>query len=391
MTLRPRSGPPRTARLPSWQPEYVGGAPHRARGAWKSDQPKPKPPGPPPVPRQLSEAARTRGKARINLEGYWEPGHHRSGWRYALDSLRTLHNPDGVFFDGFLEKKFAWGADPGERHNGWRHYDQPWVGFMHNPPNIPEWFNLNHHSPLDILGSPCWQRSMDHCCGIFTLSRYLQAWLQPRVRVPVCSTYHPTEIPERQFSLRRYRLNPRRTIVQVGWWLRRFRSIYELRVPGFHKMLLSLGEHWMDTILRHELQGLTGVERESVESVGYLDNAEYDALLSENLVLLHLYDSSANNALIECIARGTPALVNPLPAVVEYLGADYPFYFHTLEEAAFKAENLHLVAQTHEYLRAPSLRDRLSGEHFRRTLIESEIYQHLPDTSMGYQMLSYAR
>ena len=43
-------------------------------------------------------------------------------------------------------------------------------------------------------------------------------------------------------------------------------------------------------------------------------------------MILSLVDASANNAVIDCIARATPLLVNPHPAVIEYFGADYPTY-----------------------------------------------------------------
>ena len=91
---------------------------------------------------------------------------------------------------------------------------------------------------------------------------------------------------------------------------------------------------------------------------------------------MDLYDSSANNALIECIVRETPVLVNPVPSAVEYLGLDYPFYFASLEEAARKAESEHCVAAAHAYLRALP-KDQYTPEHFRQSMIESSIDQSL--------------
>ena len=83
----------------------------------------------------------------------------------------------------------------------------------------------------------------------------------------------------------------------------------------------------------------------------------------------------ANNAIIECIARNTPVLVNRLPAVEEYLGKEYPLYFETLEEVA-EAEDMDLLRETHEYLlRMP--KQWLSGSYFRRSLMESDLYRSL--------------
>jgi hypothetical protein len=338
---------------------------------------------------QWEDAEGVHGK--INLEAYWQPEHHRSGWRYAMDSLRSLHSPRGVLFDGFVEKKFVWGADPGERHNGWTPYTRPWVGVIHNPPEIPDCFNMNGQSPVDILRTEHWRMSMASCCGIFTLSEYLKNWLETRVPVPVCSLIHPTEIPEKQFSIGKYRRNPRKKIVQVGWWLRKFQSLYRLRVRGFRKLLLDLGQHWIDDIRNLELTGVEETDLDSVELSPYLDNDQYDELLSKNLVFLHLYDSSANNALIECIARATPVLINPLPAVVEYLGPDYPFYFQALEEAACKAEDEKVVLAAHQYLKEGSLREKLTGAYFLRSLIQSEVYWQLPEPQLSYRHSPHGR
>ena len=93
-----------------------------------------------------------------------------------------------------------------------------------------------------------------------------------------------------------------------------------------------------------------------------------------NIVFVDMYDSSANNAVIECIARDTPILINPLPAVVEYLGEDYPFYFNDLDEAAEKINDHDLIEETYKYLNNMN-KDFLTQEYFLRSFVESEIYK----------------
>ncbi len=70
-------------------------------------------------------------------------------------------------------------------------------------------------------------------------------------------------------------------------------------------------------------------------------------------------------------------LVNPLPAVKEYLGEDYPFYFNSLEEAAEKAEDEDLIQKTHLYLLNHPLKACLTGEYFAKSFEESKIYRNL--------------
>jgi len=111
--------------------------------------------------------------------------------------------------------------------------------------------------------------------------------------------------------------------------------------------------------------------------MNFIDNQSYDRLLAENVIMIKLYDSSANNTIIECIARQTPILVNPIAAVVEYLGAEYPLYYNTLEEAAAKAADYSILKKTHEYLKNIPIRPKMTPEYFVRSFTQSKIYQSL--------------
>lgn len=65
----------------------------------------------------------------------------------------------------------------------------------------------------------------------------------------------------------------------------------------------------------------------SVDYIDYLQNDDFDKLLSSNIVFVHLVDASAVNTVIECMVRNTPIILNKHPAVVELLGERYPLYF----------------------------------------------------------------
>jgi hypothetical protein len=314
----------------------------------------------------------------VNLRNQWQRTHHRSGWPFAMRILHPLHSDSGVVFDGFLEKKFAWGRDPGDRYNGFTPYRRPWVGVLHNPPGIPPWFNLNGHDPRDIFKTEGWKRSIVWCRGLYTLSDYLKCWLQQRVSVPVCSLMHPTETPAVTFSMERFHTNPDPKLVQIGWWLRRSSSFLSLRCRSLRKVLLDIGHDYMQAIVREEsrLAELDGVTP-SVDVMSYLPPDDYDRLLSENVVFLDLYDSSANNVVIECVVRSTPLLINPLPAVREYLGDDYPLYFRSLEEAQALADDAERLAAGHEYLKSLPTRDTLTSEAFLQSFVSSAIFAEL--------------
>jgi hypothetical protein len=114
---------------------------------------------------------------------------------------------------------------------------------------------------------------------------------------------------------------------------------------------------------------------ETARQVVYVPHKEYDKLLSENIIIVNLYDSSANNTVIECIARNTPLLVNPIEPVIEYLGKDYPLYFSSLEEAVEKAEDFDLIEQTHQFLVNHPIKKKLTGKYFLESFTNSDIYR----------------
>ncbi len=337
---------------------------------------------------------------------------HRGGWAYAMAALRPLHNRGGVLFDGFIENNFAWrhridtprpphvlermrleGMFEGlatTEEQGIIPYRQPWVGVVHNPPNMPAWFHPQE-SPQAIFAKGVWQASLPHCIGLFTLSEYQARWLREQTGLPVSALTHPTEIPDLRFDMRRFRDNPHKQIVQIGWWLRKLNAIYALPIArenplGYEKVRLvprffANADAYLQGLLRREreVEGLTidPLYAQNTRDVQHLPNDAYDRLLAENIAFVELYDANANNAVIECIARGTPLLVNPLPAVVEYLGEDYPLYFTTLAEAAAKAQDVALLDAAHRTLLTCETRGKLSGDYFRASVERSEVYRLL--------------
>jgi hypothetical protein len=292
-----------------------------------------------------------------------------------LSTVAHLFSDTGVLFDGIVDKKFGFGSDPGDRGNQFRGYQVPWVGVLHNPPHVPPWFGL---SANEILASEQWAASLDHCVGLFTLSNYLADWLSPRVSVDVCSLTHPTEDASALFNMGRYTNNPCRSVIHVGWWLRKFKSFYMLRARSHNKILLHIDKPWVNRAILSDLEGVKTHQAQNWTVRSYLKDGEYDELLSESVVFLDLYDSSANNVVVECIARCTPLLVCRHPAVEEYLGQDYPLYFSDLSQAGRLLEDDRCIEKAHTYLfDNKALRTRISGMAFARELESSTIYQKL--------------
>ena len=87
---------------------------------------------------------------------------------------------------------------------------------------------------------------------------------------------------------------------------------------------------------------------QSVTTLEHLNNIEYDRLLSSSVVFLKLEDCAAVNTIIECIIRNTPIIVNRLPATIEYLGANYPLFYDSINDVSkFTIKN---IQTAHKYL-----------------------------------------
>jgi polysaccharide pyruvyl transferase WcaK-like protein len=74
----------------------------------------------------------------------------------------------------------------------------------------------------------------------------------------------------------------------------------------------------------------------SVDIIEKISNKEYDELLSQNIVFIHLVDASTVNTVLECIARNTPIIVNKHPATIELLGSDYPLFFNANDNSYYE-------------------------------------------------------
>jgi hypothetical protein len=320
--------------------------------------------------------------AQVNLgrqvDGLFE--HHRSGWTYAVRILNTLNGSGGTYLDTAVDQTFAYQRFPSPAHSA------PWAGICHVPGDPPEWLPEDLRRQFFRLYSrtPAWWWSAPRCIGLFALSRAHAEELRQWTDLPICTLTHPTEIPALQWSMERFLANRSRKVLQIGWWLRKIHAIFQARFPGYEKVFLQLtGQAHVKRYFEKEeeyLRRLGTFRTEMLETatfLPYVPNRTYDMLLSENVVFLDLYGSSANNAIIECIARGTPILINPLPAVVEYLGPSYPLYYATYEEAAHKASDLDLLQEAHHCLTAPGIRERISAGSFLRAFMSSSIYRDL--------------
>lgn len=315
-------------------------------------------------------------------------GYHRSGWQYVVENMYDYHNEQGILVDAFVDKTFGWYSDFLTKM-GELPIQREWIGFIHHTANE----SYSENNIINVFKNRQFIASMMTCKGLFVMSEYLKKIVEENLhgwsKVPVFCIKHPTEVPDLTFDLYAFQQNPIKKIIQVGAWLRNTYGIYDLRVPSdFCKFALKgknmnnyyISDDQMEQIKtkiyevgcnyteedaccrviskdpKHCNKYVTGLidsiseRHEGVLIIEKISDQEYDLLLSRNIVFINLVDASAANTIIECIMRNTPILVNKLPAVVEYLGEDYPFYYEDVKTAGEKL-SMRQIEDAHEYLK----------------------------------------
>lgn len=307
---------------------------------------------------------------------------HRSGWSFAVNSLRSLHSDAGVKFEGFLERPFHWEKYKNIKNNVIP-LKIPWVGVIHNP-MISDNVKSDLFSTTKLFNSIVFQKSLENCKGLYVLSEDLKEKIKHKVgNVIVEFCYHPTEIPQNTFTMEKFNLNSNKMIVSLGSWARRFLTIFLLSSPDNLKKAMIEPSGLTTEKFRHLLSiekselGSTTTLNDSIEMISYQDSKSYDDLLSKNIMFMDFYDISASNLIIECIVRNTPVLVKKHKAVIDYLGQEYPFYFESVQEASDKINNKNLIEQTHNYLTSLKTKKFLTEDYFLNSIKNGKIYNSL--------------
>jgi hypothetical protein len=291
---------------------------------------------------------------------------HRSGWAYVIRLFEMYQNSNGILLDGCIDATFGYESIPfNESSPTPKVYNKDWIGFLHHPINICPWYRQEYLSPKYVLQSHTFQESLPFCRGIITLSSHLAQYVKSTISeaVPTISILHPTENSNIFFDLGRFKR--KKNVLHIGSWMRKITSFYRLEIPKFTKYM-PVSSNTLNC-LKNESEyynNLTEKNHNSVIPLNYLPNRVYDKLLSESVVFIDLYDASANNAIIECIMRNTPIVVNKIPPVVEYLGNDYPLYFNDIEEAQEIIKDMTLIEKGYLYISNCINKEKFTGQEF---------------------------
>jgi hypothetical protein len=308
---------------------------------------------------------------------------HRSGWAYAIGGLRNfdaslLMRTPSIEIDTYVDRTFHWGAETLETV-GVLPYTRSWIGFVHHT------YETTHsdYNCIKLFQKRVFLDSLRCCRGLIALTDTLAAGLRASLAgtaegqdVPVFVLCHPMESVDDRFTMEKFYANKSRMVVQIGSWLRNCYSIYELpmwkNVLQLRKAALrgkEMSEYFPKDGLLDELRhglhlddghafhhfgdGLLHVIERDISSVTVLErlsDAEYDELLSRNLVFLDLIDCSAVNTVLECLVRNTVIVVRRHAAIEEMLGVKYPGFFDDLVDATMMLNDDRTLREAHAYL-----------------------------------------
>ena len=293
---------------------------------------------------------------------------HRGGWPDVIDYMKQhqFYNPSSSlkFFD-VLEHNFLWNTN--------YQCNEKWCGIIHCTQKTPGYLNCVNIEFM--FNNTNFIKSLDNCFLLITTSEYTRKYIDSRLRefgknTQTICIHHPIKDHNAPcFTLERFQSNPDKKLIQIGQQLRIMSSIYKLDNIGFKRIWLTGTRNYshVNRLLNFENQQ---IDRSSVNMYYTKNIEEYDNLLTENVVFLHLFDAAANNTILECIIRNTPIIVNRIDAVVEYLGENYPLYFNELSEVPMLLER---VEQAHIYLTKID-KTRISMEYFYKRLLTSINY-----------------
>jgi len=331
-------------------------------------------------------------------------GVHRAGWQYVINHIEkdlSTFYPAAILCDLYIDRTFHWNYEINQNLNVIP-YTKAWIGFIHHTGNT----TYSNYNIIELFKKELFIKSLLYCHGLIVLSNYLKVQLQIVLKkigytnINVFCFQHPTEILDESkcFDFNKFNSMGSKRIVQVGAWYRDIGAIFKLTLgsnPLKYNRYALKGpnmESYYSTNTSNKIQisrdkavrggntpavqSIVNVLEKPVEIIEKLDDTAYDELLQTSIIFIKLIDASAVNTIIECIVRNTPILVNPLDAVIEYLGKDYPFYYNTLDEASKKANDPYLIRKTYFYLKKKD-KTFLTIENFMDNLRNLKIFQSL--------------
>lgn len=291
--------------------------------------------------------------------GSWMKSINNLGvWNTAIQALKNINsNADTVFFD-FIDRDFGW-----EYHNNTNILikNQKWFGVVHHPYILPKYLYGSSKITIDSTVN----KYLPTCEYLITLSKDLRRKLLynkyiKKNKIDIINIKHPTNIFDNllEFNYDKFIKEELKLLISLGGAFRKLNSIDKININNKqYKKLWMFGsnKNYYNNLQvecqmeKYNISGNTHVSKE-------MDYNTYNNILSQNIAFNDFIGTSANNSILDCIARNTPIIIKKLPAVVEYLGEEYPLYFNELYEVNNLLDNSR-IKDAYMYLKNMNKRD----------------------------------
>lgn len=246
-----------------------------------------------------------------------------------------------------------------------------WFGVMHVPPLCPNWAMEGQNDLSSLYFDKTWNKALKRCKAIICLSEHMA--MQIRALYPeinVFSTKHPVSQLTRKFRISDFL--EKKQMVLVGAWLRDYEAFVNTKTKYTKAVLFTkYARNYLKNTYKQYVPSCNTLLSD-IEILEFLEDTEYDKLITTSLVFLGVHETSANNALCECITSNTPFIALRHPAIAEYCGLEYPLLLDSYGDEVTDT----MVVKAHEYLKSQEkLKKALSLNSFIESV--SKIYSKI--------------
>lgn len=237
---------------------------------------------------------------------------HYYGWTFIMNAIRGEITDPGsdLALDSFADSCF-WGKQDK------KDLSSDWVGILH----AVEGRNLvgsKHQTLRNFFDNPWFLRNKNRCRKIITLTEHTARAAREMTDIPVDHTYHPKSC-KKLFD--KEKCMNSLTISHSGFHYRNFPKFLNFNTVIKKKIFAR----------KNRIKQFEKIKHDAEVSDRFRTDDQYIDNLTSSLGFSYYEDAAASNELLEHIVSNTPIVVNRLPAVVEYIGSDYPLFYEDIE------------------------------------------------------------
>ena len=317
---------------------------------------------------------------------YYKQVSHRGGWNTVINYgiynciIDNRINLNKINLIDCCESYFLWDNNIAS---------DKWIGILHLTNKVPQ-----HQNNIDIdnlFYRKNFADSLKHCKGLIVLSQTMKNYLDNFKKqynllrdINIYCLKHPTITNILNFNLKKFFENDKYNLILLGQQLRKVTDIFLINNQLINNKIWLSGSNILkknNNMLFEDLLYNNMLSddktfifyKDKIQFKYYKDFRKYDNDVITSIIIIPLYNASANNSILEIMASNTPAFITRLPATEEYLGPNYPMFYSHVDEINTILSDKNLFKKkytdTHNYLKNMDKSD-LTYERFYSDLLK---------------------